>query len=510
MSTEQEGATNTPGATGGVNFDLQIPNGESISTINVHLTCDDGIDQNHVYDVVDGEVVGAIGGLTPGAQCHVDMTAQTPAGTDCLGGEDFTVVQDVTTPVVVTLMCQGTNDGGAGSARVTADFELKECNVDRIRKIWAIPANLLEGESTTVEVEAWPGSLVTLANPAVWSFQVLSGGTVAAGGSCEGDACNDFTCGAVPVGSPINPETSLPTNVVTVEVRVEDDDCYDTETVFVECAQASVCGNGTAEGLEECDGTDGINPLTEECNACVIEFCGDGVANTAFEDCDGTDGVVDPLTTTCDASCQLVALPYCGDNIINDGADLPGAEQCDGTGLPYPGAVCDAACQIVPFCGNGVAEGAEACDLGEPANGPFPSACSDTCTANAAPNYCLDCLESSPANALVASCQANAQPGCNALLECFSTSGCYYPDAWQCWCGNAFADSASCEAGSFALANGDCKDEMVAVSGATTNLDGLGYAYDAAFIMNLGANNFCQPGAAGTVCETSGDQCCQL
>lgn len=508
MSTDQEGATNTPGATGGVNFDLQIPTGESIDTINVHLTCDDGIDQNHVFDVTNGEVVGAIGGLTPGAQCHVDMDAQSPAGTDCLGGADFTVVQDVTTPVVVTLVCQGSNDGGAGSARITTEFTLNECSADRIRKIWAIPANLLEGETTSVEVEAWPGSLIETANPAVWSFEVVSGGTLAAGSSCTGDACNDFVCGAVPVGSPINPETSLPTNVVVVEVTVEDDECYDTETVFVECAQASVCGNGTAEGLEECDGSDGIDPLTEECNACVIEFCGDGVANTAFEDCDGTDGVIDPLTTTCDSSCNLIALPYCGDDIINDGAE-PGVEQCDGTALPYPGAVCDASCQIVPFCGNGVAEGTEACDLGA-GNGPFPATCSTSCTENEAPNLCLDCLEAT-VQPQTNNCQANVQPGCDALLACLTTNDCYYPNASDCFCGTGYVDVDACEADVSSVAsnpaNGDCKAEMLAVSGATTNSAALSFVYNAFQAMSIAANITCTDWEApagtfnGPVCQ---------
>jgi hypothetical protein len=486
MSTDQEGATNTPGATGGVNFDLQIPNGESISTINVHLTCDDGIDQNHVYDVVDGEVVGAIGGLTPGAQCHVDMTAQTPAGTDCLGGEDFTVVQDVTTPVVVTLMCQGINDGGAGSARVTADFELKECNVDRIRKIWAIPANLLEGESTTVEVEAWPGSLVTLANPAVWSFQVLSGGVVAAGGSCEGDACNDFTCGAVPVGSPINPDTLLPTNVVTVEVRVEDDDCYDTETVFVECGQASVCGNGTAEGLEECDGLDGVT-LPDECgpagdpDQCQIRTCGDGVQNTAAEECDGTDGV--GANQGCDASCQLFDLPFCGDNIVNQPS-----EECDGTDTPV-GQTCDASCLIVPFCGNGIQEAGEACDGTDGVTAP------DTCDAacnivpGVAPNACLDCLEVNPdVSTDVSGCLADTV-GCGDMLECITSSGCYYPQPSDCYCGDG-ADPDACEGPSF-VPTGDCYLEMQAAAGTTVNADVLANVNLAILLMDYGVTQVC-------------------
>jgi hypothetical protein len=508
MSVDDQAPTNTVDGTGGVNFDLDIPNGESIDEILLHLVCADGIDQNHVLDVVDGEVVASFGGLTPGL-CTATMTSQTPGGTDCIGTQDFTVVENVTTPVTVTLMCQGTNDAGGGSALVSAEFEMKGCAVDRIKKIWAIPANLLEGESTSVEVESW-GNLVETANPATWSFEVVSGtgsDAVSTGAGCTGEACSDFTCGDVSALAPVDPSTGLPTQQITVKVTVEDDDCYDSELVYIDCAQSSVCGDGVADGVEECDGTDGINPLTEECNACVIEYCGDGSANTAFEDCDGTDGVIDPLTTTCDSSCNLIPLPYCGDDIINDGADLPGVEQCDGAGLPYPGAVCDASCQIVPFCGNGVAEGSEQCDLGA-GNGPFPATCSTSCTTNAAPNLCLDCLEAT-VQPQTDNCQGNAL--CDALLQCLTTNDCYYPNASDCYCGTGYVDVDACEADTNPVAsnaaNGDCKAEMLAYSAATTNSAALAAVYPPFQMMSIAANITCldweaPPGTFnGPVCQ---------
>lgn len=489
---EQDNNSSAVPGTGNVEFDLEIPNGESISTIDMHLSCA-GIEQDHVLDVVDGEVVAAFGGLTPG-QCTVTMHSQTPEGTDCEGSQDFVVIEDQTSLVTVVLYCQGLADGGAGSAKITTELELKQCDTDRIRKIYAIPANVLTGASTSIQVETWPGTVV---GSPTFSFASLEDddtahGTLSSAPACAAgsDACQDFSCDSLGLNPGVDPITNLPTSSVWIEVTLEDEDCYDVERVWVDCLQASVCGDGNTEGAEQCDPADAASfGAGEACDpvTCQLLYCGDGAINVGGEECDGTDGV--GANEECSASCVL---EFCGDDIVN-----VAGEACDGTATPA-NQTCDAACQIVPECGNGIREGAEECDDSDPSL-PLGQACvaagqPNECTIEnvAAPNLCLDCL-SDPVNgadALVADCLSDtSQAGCGDLLLCLTTNDCYYPLASDCYCGDG-ADPNACEAPSF-VATGDCKDEMLAVSGATNNSDALSFVYTAMQLMSYGANIAC-------------------
>jgi len=82
------------------------------------------------------------------------------------------------------------------------------------------------------------------------------------------------------------------------------------------------CGNGTREGLEECDDGNSIND--DACtNSCLDNVCGDGIPSSAIgEQCD--DGNIVP-GDGCDDTCQLEsgAAPVCGDGVPNPG------EECD-------------------------------------------------------------------------------------------------------------------------------------------------------------------------------------
>jgi hypothetical protein len=272
----------------------------------------------------------------------------------------------------------------------------------------------------------------------------------------------------------------LPTSRATILVTVEDDDCYDTETVYVDCGQASVCGDNVADGVEECDGTDGVGAGQECSSSCELEYCGDGLINVSGEVCDGTAGV--GLNQHCDSSCQLVNDPYCGDNITN------GTEECDGADLPYVGAVCDGSCNIVPFCGNGVAEGTEECDGTDGVTAP------DTCDSSCvivpytAPNLCLDCMEVQPdVSADTATCQGD--PTCNAMLECITSSGCYYPVPSDCYCGDG-VDGTLCEGASYTPV-GDCFLEMQAHAGSTVNATVLSFVSPALLAIDYAVTNVC-------------------
>jgi hypothetical protein len=165
-----------------------------------------------------------------------------------------------------------------------------------------------------------------------------------------------------------------------------------------------LCGDDNAEGLEECDGDDlaqldcedlGFDGGVLACDATcrletggctgVAQVCGDGSA-MGLEDCDGDDsnGVdcttlgYDGGTLACDASCHYDAAActgvaaVCGDEMINgleecDGDDLGGVQCLD---LDYTGGTlaCDSSCTFdptgctEPVCGNGIQEPGESCD----------------------------------------------------------------------------------------------------------------------------------------------------
>jgi cysteine-rich repeat protein len=150
-----------------------------------------------------------------------------------------------------------------------------------------------------------------------------------------------------------------------------------------------VCGDGIVQpGIgEQCD--DRNTDTRDDCVSCQLAFCGDGFLHTKgtppFEQCEP------PNTSVCDANCQN--MPYCGDGIVNqadeecDDGNKSNADACVvgcknatcGDGFvergveecdpPTPGS-CDANCRtITPAkCGNGVLDTGEECDDGNKSN----------------------------------------------------------------------------------------------------------------------------------------------
>ncbi len=154
-----------------------------------------------------------------------------------------------------------------------------------------------------------------------------------------------------------------------------------------------LCGNGVAQGSEQCD--DGNLSDTDACtNACTVPVCGDGLVdndgadnipgNADDEKCDGLvasdnncltiPGGFSGGTLSCSPSCQfnttLCISPVCGDGNVDSG------EACDDGNL-VPGDGCDATCLLEATCGNSITEVGEQCDDGNAVN---TDACTNACT----------------------------------------------------------------------------------------------------------------------------------
>ena len=147
-----------------------------------------------------------------------------------------------------------------------------------------------------------------------------------------------------------------------------------------ECIPQEDCGDGIQNGLEECDGEDGLidhHFCTDSCTLEYIPYCGDGIVDEPEEECDGNDPEVCETVDgyvglqACD-SCfwgECIPQEFCGDGTIN------GLEICD-DGISQNGTYgyCNLDCTgpTSSVCGDYAQEGDEECDDGP--NG------SDTCT----------------------------------------------------------------------------------------------------------------------------------
>jgi hypothetical protein len=117
------------------------------------------------------------------------------------------------------------------------------------------------------------------------------------------------------------------------------------------------CGDGTVQNAEQCDTGAANGTMASTCDAQCRIKCGNGFRD-AGEDCD--DGVNNGAYGTCRPGCLLAG--FCGDGVMN------GPEQCD-LGManepnPYGPGKCSTMCTTGPYCGDGRIQPAfgEACD----------------------------------------------------------------------------------------------------------------------------------------------------
>jgi len=120
------------------------------------------------------------------------------------------------------------------------------------------------------------------------------------------------------------------------------------------------CGDGVVKAPEQCDKGAANGTAGSTCDKHCKTTCGNGVVD-AGETCD--DGVDNGAYGTCTPTCQFAA--YCGDGVKN------GPEQCDlGDGKneasPYGVGKCSTACTKAPYCGDGYVQSSqgEQCDGG--------------------------------------------------------------------------------------------------------------------------------------------------
>ena len=209
-------------------------------------------------------------------------------------------------------------------------------------------------------------------------------GNTVSGDGCSGNCLSDETCG---------------NNIKDINEVCDDGGmpggCND------DCLGGSGCGDGAIDKdalgnpLEECD--DGNANAQDDCVACKLSQCGDGVIQTSgsrTEDCDPSINFGE--TIACNIDCTATS---CGDGKINNAA----GEQCDDENVTDQDA-CKNNCKL-NYCGDGVAGGPnEACD-----DGTNTATCNSNCTSTSCGDFFVNPINEDCDTGAVATatCDAN-------------------------------------------------------------------------------------------------------
>jgi hypothetical protein len=298
------------GSNGSIRLALEV-GGQTISTVTAVIAGPKGfVTQTHSIDVsgTNGVISIYFGSLPVAEGYEIELTAGP-----CVGSADFDVNANETTLVNVQMLCgPDRSENSTGSVQITGTLSNaapSECF--HILKMVAAPSVQNGAAAPVSQVELVLNEWV---NPTaiIWSTASTNGGAGTVGelaGNVDRKVTFDCTAnGSVAVFANVTaPNETAP--------------CTEQGRVTVTCGNGAptLCGNGTIDTGEQCDGTN--IPAGQ------------------------------PPGTTCNAQCQLVPPNnLCGNGQINP------PEQCDGTNIPAgqpPGTTCNAQCQLVPPAGDG-------------------------------------------------------------------------------------------------------------------------------------------------------------
>ncbi len=384
----------------------------------------------------------------------------------------FSIISTSTlTLPTITLTCSaaGAQTDGTGSVNANVTVEVVQTTTSNIVETFSYGPRTVLGY-TSGSTCAFPPIALKVRNT---DPTIVYGWDDGSDGTFSGTAIDgEYHCGSG--GTKVLTITATQSATSTVSTKQVSVVCDDTPCGFS-------CGNEIREGSEQCD------EVSPRCVSCVINpSCGDGVVDGPNGVCSGgvtnaacteqCDPLLDP--TGCTAGCVIIPPVTCGNNLPNPGED------CD----PPNGTTCDDSCQRIPTCGDEIVDlgtvPPEACDLGD-ANSNAPGAacredctlarcgdnvtdpgetcdppngtsCSATCQTATAPLWgaCQTCVANDPDNNDMQQTFCTT-PGCLEVEECIINSGCYYPNPYECYCGEG-ADLDTCLLPSATVPNGPC------------------------------------------------------
>jgi len=219
--------------------------------------------------------------------------------------------------------------------------------------------------------------------------------------------------------------------------------------------------------LAGCSGSDVVGNGNENDNGNTNEaWCGDGVAEGAEECDDGNDSNTDACLSACSGSGDCCVVNRCGDGYVDETPVGAGwqVEACD-DGNNEDGDLCRGDCgQDLTVCGNGLLDQGEACDLGgQNSDDPNaecrrdcqPSGCGDSILDDQLGEECDDGIDNS--DSLPNACRTDcAAPSCgDGIADDLYGEGCddgtgnsdTQPDACRTTCAPAACGDAVVDTG---------------------------------------------------------------